>query len=66
MQNLFSKHPKEVGETYLQHLLAACRFSFILFGLSIIAVIHAVLPFIFKKIVSKKIVELADQLKQRK
>ncbi|MDA9800959.1 DUF6356 family protein [Candidatus Pseudothioglobus singularis] len=66
MSNIFSKHPKEVGETYLQHLIAACKYGFVLFGLFIITIIHAVIPFVFKKTVSNKIIELADQLQKRK
>ena len=66
MLNIFSKHPKEVGETYLQHLVAACKYGFVLFGLFVIAIIHAVFPFVFKKTVSEKILELADKLQKRK
>jgi|TARA_Y100000385_G_scaffold250162_1_gene272022 hypothetical protein len=66
VSNIFSKHPKEVGETYLQHLVVACKYGFILFGLFIIAIIHAVFPFVFKKTMSHKIIELAEQLQKRK
>tara|TARA_B110000008_G_scaffold194893_1_gene193448 strand:- start:150 stop:350 length:201 start_codon:yes stop_codon:yes gene_type:complete len=66
VSNIFSEHPKEVGETYLEHLIAACRYGLILFRLFIIAIIHAVFPFVFKKTVSDKILELADQLQKRK
>lgn len=66
MLNIFSKHPQEVGETYLQHFVAACKYGFVLFGLFVIAIIHAVFPFVFKKTVSNKIIELADQLQKRK
>ncbi len=66
MPNIFSKHPKEVGETYFQHLLAAWKYSLVLFALFIISFIHAIFPFVFKKTVSHKIIELAEQLKKRK
>jgi hypothetical protein len=66
VSNIFSKHPKEVGETYLQHFIAACKYGIVLFGLFIIAIIHAVFPFILKKTVSNKIIDLADQLQKRK
>ena len=66
MLNIFSKHPQEVGETYLQHFVAACKYGFVLFGLFVIAIIHAVFPFVFKKTVSEKILELADKLQKRK
>ena len=28
MANIFNQHPKEVGETYFQHLWIAFKFSF--------------------------------------
>ncbi|MCS5590213.1 MAG: DUF6356 family protein, partial [Candidatus Thioglobus sp.] len=28
MANIFTKHPKEVGETYFQHLWVALKYSF--------------------------------------
>lgn len=49
MTNIFNKHPKEVGETYLEHLIEAWRYSLSLFRLFLIALIHGILPFIFKK-----------------
>ena len=65
MENIFTKHPKEVGESYIHHLWAALRFSLILLGLFFIAFIHSLLPFIFKQTVSNKIIKMADQLKAR-
>ena len=65
MENIFTKHPKEAGESYIKHLWAALRFSIILLGLFFIAFIHSLLPFIFKQTVSNKIIKMADQLKTR-
>jgi hypothetical protein len=65
MENIFTKHPKEVGESYIHHLWAALRFSLILLGLFFIAFIHSIFPFIFKQTVSNKIIKMADQLKTR-
>jgi uncharacterized protein DUF6356 len=47
MRNPFTAHPRDVGETYLQHGLFACRYGakMILGGLA--AFIHGVLPFLF-------------------
>ena len=66
MLNLFNKHPNEVGETYLQHLIIAWKFSFKLFRLFVIALFHGIFPFIFKKTVSDKIIKMGDELKKRK
>ena len=66
MANIFTKHPKEVGETYFQHLWVALKYSFKLLLLFIITFIHSIFPFIFKTTVSAKIIEMAEQLKNRK
>ena len=65
MPNLFNEHPSEAGETYLQHLMTACKYSFSLFRLFMIALIHGIFPFIFKKTVSEKIIKMGDELKNR-
>lgn len=44
--NLFTKHPESVGETYLQHMLAAIKVSGYLFVSSVFQLIHAVFPFV--------------------
>ena len=66
MANIFTKHPKEVGETYFQHLWIALKYSFKLLLLFIIAFTHSIFPFIFKTTTSDKIIEMAEQLKNRK
>ena len=65
MSNIFNQHPNEVGETYFQHLIAAWKYSFNLFGLFVIALIHGVFPFVFKKTVSEKIIKMSEKLKKR-
>ena len=65
MSNIFNKHPHEVGETYFQHLIAAWKYSFNLFGLFVIALIHGLFPFIFKKTVSEKIIKMSEKLQKR-
>jgi hypothetical protein len=66
MANIFTKHPKEVGETYFQHLWVALKYSFKLLLLFIIAFIHSFFPFIFKENTSNKIIEMAEELKNRR
>ena len=66
MPNLFNKHPNEVGETYLQHLITAWKYGFKLFRLFVIALIHGIFPFIFKKTVSDKIIKMGYELRKRK
>ena len=66
MANIFTKHPKEVGESYLEHLWAAWKYSFILFLLFLTSLIHSIFPFIFKNTTSTKIIKMAEDLKNRK
>lgn len=66
MANIFTNHPKEVGETYFQHLWVALKYSFKLLLLFIIAFIHSFFPFIFKAHTSTKIIEMAEELKNRR
>ena len=46
MKNIFTKHPKEVNETYLEHMWCAIKFSFKLEYLAFCAFIHAIFPFL--------------------
>jgi len=66
MANIFTKHPKEVGETYFQHLWVSLKYSFKLLLLFIFAFIHSIFPFIFKTTTSAKIIKMAEELKNRK
>ena len=66
MANIFTKHPKEVGESYLQHLWEALKYSFNLFLLFLAAFIHSIFPFFFKNTTSSKIIKMAEDLKARK
>jgi len=66
MANIFTKHPKEVGESYLQHLLVALKYSFTLFLLFLTTFIHSIFPFIFRNTTSSKIIKMAEDLKTRK
>ena len=66
MENIFTKHPKSVDETYLQHFFHAMSFSCLLFSLSLKALVHAVLPFCYETAVSNKIKSLSDEMQKRK
>ena len=51
-------HLKEANLTYVQHLVFSLRLSLHLLLLSVVSVIHALLPFVMTKTVSKHIKEL--------
>ena len=66
MSNIFTKHPKSVGESYSQHFLKSCSFSLLLLSLSLKAFIHAILPFLYVTSVSDKIMTLGESMKKRR
>jgi len=66
MNNIFTKHPNEVGESYFKHFWSAWKYSLTLLGLFLVAFIHSIFPFIFKKTVSNKIIKMAEELNTRK
>ncbi len=58
---LFRDHPREVGETYFEHMAASARFGFKLMGLAGAAFIHAVVPGVHKATVSTAIRGMARE-----
>ena len=63
--NIFTKHPKEVGETYLEHMFNAVRFSLTFLLLFVVALIHSILPFLFTKTASCVVQEMAKHMEER-
>ena len=49
---MFTKHPAESGETYLQHLFTALKYSFSLAWASMAVFIHAFFPFLHQNTAS--------------
>ena len=65
MSRLFVDHPREVGESYIQHAGVATRMGIRLMRLSGCAFVHAVAPGLHKKTVSTEIKRMADDLGYR-
>ena len=65
MTNIFIKHPKKLGETYLQHMLGAVRYSFTFLLLFFVTLIHSVFPFLFTKTASCVVQEMAKHMEER-
>ena len=61
----FVEHPESVGETYLQHLIAACTFGLrmVLGGLA--CMVHGLLPFLFQRTGSNCVAELHQRMAAR-
>ena len=65
-KNIFTKHPKEVGESYLQHFGKALKFSCLLFSLSLKALVHSLLPFCYETAVSERVKTLSEGMQKRR
>ena len=65
MINIFTNHPKEVGETYFQHMLSALRYSLTFLGLFLVVLIHSIFPFLFIKTASCVVQEMAKHMEER-
>jgi len=64
LRNPFTAHPRDVGETYLEHGLFACRYGMKMTLGGIAAFIHGVFPFLFQKTGSTVTRELNETLEQ--
>ena len=53
MQNPFTAHPREVGETYVQHGFFACRYGLKMLAGGAAAFVHGVFPVLFKATASR-------------
>lgn len=59
---LFRDHPREVSESYLEHMAASARFGFRLMRLAGCAFIHSVVPGVHKSTVSDAIRSMARDM----
>ena len=59
---LFRDHPREVDETYLQHMVASAVFGFRLLRLAGAAFAHAVVPGVHKATVSTAVRGMAQEM----
>ncbi len=48
MRNPFTAHPREVGESYLEHGVFACRYGATMTLGGLAALIHGLAPFLFR------------------
>jgi hypothetical protein len=65
LKRLFTDHPREVGEGYFAHMIAAARFGARLLRLSAIAFLHAVVPGLCKTTVSNAVRAMAAEIDGR-
>jgi hypothetical protein len=63
--NPFSKHPREVGESYGEHFAVAAGFGLKMIGGGLACLVHAVLPFLFERTGSETVRRLNATLCKR-
>ena len=56
--NPFTDHPREQGEGYVEHLRFAMQFGVTMFVGGTAAIVHALLPFLFKRTGSSTLAQL--------
>jgi len=62
---LFVEHPKEVGESYVEHAAAASRYGWRLTKAALAAYVHALIPGLCKTAASDCVKEMAAELNGR-
>ena len=65
MRNIFTKHPRSLGESYFQHFIKAFYFGIRLIFIAVRVMIHAIFPFMFEYSASNRIKKLNDDLQKR-
>ena len=60
------KHCDNANESYFKHMFVALGVSFSLLKASLMAAIHSIIPALFEKRASKKIIELYEYLQFKK
>ena len=60
---LFTEHPASVGETYLEHQRRAFRVARLLLVAAVAAVVHALVPALFKTQASDRVAEIHDEIR---
>ena len=62
LRDLFTQHPREVNETYMQHARVAGTFAVKLLLASLAVAVHSVLPFLFTRTASTLVARLHDEM----
>lgn len=48
MRNPFTAHPRDVGESYAEHAVFACRYGLRMMAGGVAALLHGIFPFLFQ------------------
>lgn len=65
MFEAFNRHPRDVGETYGEHLGQASGFGASLIVAGLACLVHAVFPFWFERTASQRVQKLHARMSRR-
>lgn len=65
MKNIFTDHPRKVGETYFEHFYHAFCFGFNMLIGGTACIIHAIFPFLFVKTASNYLFKMTHRFLDR-
>jgi hypothetical protein len=63
--NPFTRHPREIGESYAEHFGAASRFGLRMIGGGLACIVHAIFPFLCERTGSETVRGLNASLCKR-
>ncbi|MCK0127606.1 DUF6356 family protein [Erythrobacter sp. F6033] len=62
MENPFTQHPANVGESYFEHLGMAASFGWRMIAGGLACMVHGIFPFAFEKTASCAVAKLHDRM----
>ena len=65
IDRLFRKHPRSIGETYVEHATTAGRFGAEMVVGGVACIVHAVVPALFERTASETVKRLYGRMKAR-
>lgn len=65
MKNIFTDHPRSIGESYFQHFIFASHFGLRMMFAGMACLIHAIFPFLFEKTGSNTLLSMTQHFVKR-
>lgn len=65
-KKLFTDHPNEMGESYIEHLICASMYGVRMVFAGFAAIIHSIFPFLFQTTASDLAKEINGDVRTRK
>ena len=65
MNNIFTKHPHQVNQTYFRHLRFALKNAITLIFFGLLLMVHAVFPFLFENNSRNAVIKMGNTFTER-